>query len=166
MKSTTEAAVQKANRQLLEAIRKLPQQPLIVAGVLAGFAFFGSFFLLSSQAAAPGAGTAAYFALETAGQTKPFVIALHDPARIDAARKFSNNPWTVTGIIVKEKANYNADWSYHLDPGTVEFVERPGASCDAPAPYIEENLVQVGENVLPGGRWCPSGVTGLREVSP
>lgn len=163
MRSATEQSIQKANKQLLAAIRKLPQQPLIVAGVLAGFAFFGSFFLLSSQAAAPGAETA-YFAMQAADQSKPFVIALHDPDKIQAARNFSNNPWTITGIIVKERTDYNANWSYHLNPDSIEFVERPGASCDAVPGYIEENLAQVGDTVLPGGRWCPAAVTSLREV--
>lgn len=164
MRSATEQSIQKANKQLLAAIRKLPQQPLIVAGVLAGFAFFGSFFLLSSQAAAPGTETA-YFALEGADKAEPFIVALQDPAKIQAAREFRSKPWTITGIIVRERADYNAGWGYHLDPTTVEFVERPGDSCNVAAGYIEQHLAQVGDSVLPGGRWCPAGVTSLREVS-
>lgn len=164
MRSATEKSIQKANKSLLDAIRKLPQQPLVVASVLAGFAFFGSFFLLSSQAAAPG-NEAAYFALESPGQSKPFIITLNDPEKIQSARTFATNTWTVSGSIVKEKADYNANWSYYLDPETIEFVQESSGSCDAAPTFVEQNLSKVGDSVLPENRWCPSGITSLREVT-
>lgn len=164
MKSTTEAAVQKANRELLAAIRKLPQQPLVVVAVLGAFSFLGTFLLLSSRAAAPG-DQAAYFALDYPPYTKPFVIELRDPARIQQARAFVSNKWTVSGTIVKQQANYNRDWSFYLDPASIEFTENPGESCDADLQFVQDNLPAVGRDVLPDNRWCPAEAEGLREVS-
>ncbi len=59
------------------------------------------------------------------------------------------------GRIVKRRAPYNARWSYHLAPDTINFFHYAVEVCDATIPYAEEHVDEVGGAFLPGGHWCP-----------
>ena len=61
----------------------------------------------------------------------------------------------VLGIIVKSKASYNPDYSYHLDSDSIEFFHVAIEVCDAMPSYVEEKLDDVGGAFLPGNGWCP-----------
>jgi hypothetical protein len=88
-----------------------------------------------------------------------FVIELTDAAQIQHARDLLRGVTTsrahVMGLIIKERRAYNAAWSYHLDPATIEFFDLATEVCDADMRYVEEHLVDVGGALLPGNRWCP-----------
>ncbi len=68
------------------------------------------------------------------------------------------------GIIVKERRDYNPDWSYHLAPDSISFFRYAVEVCDANMQYVEDNLDAVGGSFLPGNRWCPWQSQLVREI--
>ncbi|QQS45106.1 MAG: hypothetical protein IPM66_14160 [Acidobacteriota bacterium] len=113
---------------------------------------------------------AAYFEFDSPPIRDTFVIKLTDPAKIMHARQLLNGMTTqrphVMGIIVKSPVPWNAPWSYHLDPVTIDFFDFAIEVCDGSVSYIEEHLAEVGGALLPGNRWCPWGSRLIREVTP
>jgi hypothetical protein len=96
---------------------------------------------------------------DTDGTMPAFVFELHDPAKIEHARRILAGTETmatrVMGTIVKSKADYNPSWSFHLDPYTVSFWQLAFEVCDATTCYVEEHLAEVGGATLPNNHWCP-----------
>jgi hypothetical protein len=103
------------------------------------------------------------------GSMPPFVIELHDPAVIDHARRILSGAEKaavhIMGTIIKSKAPYNPDWSFHLDPPTISFWQLSTEVCDASTRYVEDNLADIGEAALPGNHWCPWSSRIVSEVS-
>ena len=101
----------------------------------------------------------AYFRFRDGAESGFFIIQLNDPQKIEHARRILSGVERrrvhVQGIIVKEKAEYNPDWSYHLAPSTIAFFEVSVEVCDSSMDYIEQNLDDVGGSTLPGNHWCP-----------
>jgi hypothetical protein len=102
----------------------------------------------------------AYFAFEQESpkrELKRFVFKLTNPTKIDAARGILNagRRRSVEGVIVKERAPYNPEWSFHLDPASIGFFEVQIEVCDANVTYVEEHLDEVGGSTLPRNFWCP-----------
>jgi hypothetical protein len=99
-----------------------------------------------------------------------FVIRLTDPDKIEAARAAirdpENNPHSVLGVIVKKKARFNPDWSFHLKPRSVELFQQATEVCDATPQYVEEHLDEACGAFLPDCRWCPWSSKVLAEVEP
>jgi hypothetical protein len=105
---------------------------------------------------------AAYFAFEQnspEGERKIFVFKLIDEARINEARAIlrQSHPTKnhVQGTIVTSKVPYNPQWSFHLDPNTIDFFEMQIEVCDANVTYVEEHLDEIGGSTLPRKFWCP-----------
>ena len=100
----------------------------------------------------------ARFELGFAERDQRFVIELRDPERIAAARaeltKLVDDRLGVMGQIVKQPADYNPDWSYHLHPGSIEFFDLAIEVCDSSPTYIEEHLDEVCGALLPRCTWC------------
>lgn len=98
-----------------------------------------------------------------------FVIKLTDAAEIEAARLAirdpENNPHSVMGIVVKETADYNPTWRFHLDPGSIDLFQVAVEVCDANPEYVEENLDEVCGATLPDCRWCPWSSQVVSEVT-
>ena len=61
----------------------------------------------------------------------------------------------VNGKIIARPIAYNSDWSFHLDPKSIDFFELSIEGCDASMNFIEENLSDIGDSTLPGKFWCP-----------
>lgn len=68
------------------------------------------------------------------------------------------------GTIVKEQAPYNKDWSYHVDPESIDFFAVAMEVCDATIQYVEDHLDEVGGPFLPNNHWCPWTSYLVREV--
>lgn len=138
------------------ATRRLTLPILTLVGVLFALASF------APEIAKADGNTPAYFVFEQEAPDKTvnrFVFKLEDAARIDEARSIlagnGGNKRSVQGIIVKSRAPYNPQWSYHLDPPTISFFEMAIELCDANITYVEEHLDEVGGSTLPRGHWCP-----------
>jgi hypothetical protein len=88
-----------------------------------------------------------------------FVIALYDPVTIAQARAIVLGQERLTirvqGNIVLGAIDYNSPWSFHLDPDTISFFYEAYEICDAATWYVEANLNEVGDEILPGRQWCP-----------
>ncbi len=56
---------------------------------------------------------------------------------------------------MKEPADYNPLWSYHLHPDSIDFFEYEIEVCDATIQYVEDHLNEVGGSFLPNNFWCP-----------
>jgi hypothetical protein len=115
---------------------------------------------------------AAYFVFEQAapkGENKLFVFKLVDSEKIDEARWIIQNKQStkvhVQGTIVKSKAPYNPEWSFHVDPSSVDFFEIQIEVCDANVTYVEDHLEEVGGGTLPRSFWCPWSSRLTREVT-
>jgi tRNA/tmRNA/rRNA uracil-C5-methylase (TrmA/RlmC/RlmD family) len=109
----------------------------------------------------------AYFAfMEHPGQE--FVFELKDQHKIDKARKIvsgeEQDEVHVHGRIIKRQQPYNLDWSYHLDPSTIDFFQMAIEVCDANMSYVEEHLDEAGGAFLPGAHWCPWDSRVIKEV--
>ncbi|POX61215.1 calmodulin-binding protein [Streptomyces sp. Ru62] len=97
------------------------------------------------------------------------IVRIDDPARIRHARDLLSGVTDerphVIGRIVKRQAPYNPRWSFHYDPGTVDFFDVAIEVCDATLPYVEDHLDEAGGAFLPGLHWCPWTSRLTREVS-
>ncbi len=108
-----------------------------------------------------------YFEMDTLLGDR-FVFKLVNPTRIRQAREILDKklPKRIVGRVVTSPQPYNKPWHFHLDPATVEFSYLTDPSCDAAIAYIEEHLLEVGDRLLPQGRWCPLSSHLLRELLP
>ena len=102
---------------------------------------------------------ATHFVFTDADPGRSFVIELSDEQKIAHARRIlsgeEQSEVHVRGVIVKSPAHYDPDWSYHLDPDSIEFFEMAIEVCDATMTYVEKHLDEVGSSFLPGSVWCP-----------
>jgi len=102
---------------------------------------------------------AAYFRFTDTDGEPRFVIQLVDEDKVDHARRILSGEEQsrvhVQGTIVKETAEYNPDWSFHLAPDSIDFFEIAIEVCDSAIQYVEEHLDEVGGATLPGLHWCP-----------
>ncbi|MEU1394116.1 MULTISPECIES: calmodulin-binding protein [unclassified Nonomuraea] len=98
-----------------------------------------------------------------------FIVKLTNPAKIQHARDLLNGDTTdrphVIGRILKRQADYNPQWSYHLNGDTVDFFDVAIEVCDATIPYIEDHLDEAGGAFLPGLVWCGWSTRLVREVT-
>jgi len=111
----------------------------------------------------------AYFEITDGQNTKPFFIALTDPDTIKHARGVlsgSGGAPHLMGEIVKSTADYNPDWSYHVQPESITFFEVAMEVCDAAIGYVEDHLADAGGDFLPDCVWCPWESKLVREVTP
>jgi len=138
---------------------------LLASALSLGAASFRTAFKTSFTAAEE-----AYFIFDSPPRRDLFVIKLTDPAKIQKARDIlsgkEKDARHVSGLIVKQPACYNAPWSYHLDPQSIEFFSFAIEVCDGAMGYIESHLDEVGGALLPGNRWCSWGSRLVREITP
>lgn len=116
------------------------------------------------------ANEAAYFQVEDASDSlKPFLIKIVDPAKIEHARKILSGDEKckihLSGLIVKETISYNTDWSFHIDPTSIDFFQVAIELCDATMEFIEANLNDIGGSTLPNNHWCPWSSKLIAELS-
>lgn len=116
------------------------------------------------------ASDAAYFRVSGTEPSDEFVIMLTDEAKIAEARAIVDGTETVRvhvhGIILPVAEKYNAPWSFHLDPDTIQFFEMAAEVCDAKTSYVQDHLSDVGGAFLPGGHWCPWASRVISEIPP
>jgi len=98
-----------------------------------------------------------------------FVIAVDDPGTIRHILGILDGTYIgravhIKGRIVKDRADYNKNWSYHIDPASITLFDSEAEECDATAYEVEQNLDLVGGSFLPGGVWCPWSSKLMREL--
>lgn len=115
--------------------------------------------------------TSRYFAFQQqdwAGYQE-FIFELTDEKLINKALKILSGEEQkevhVQGRIVKRPAPYNPNWSYHLDPRTIDFFELAIEVCDARMQCVEDHLDEACGPFLPGCHWCPWDSKLTREVT-
>jgi hypothetical protein len=112
----------------------------------------------------------AYFRFTDTDGKPRFVIELRAPDTIAHARRILSGEERsrihVQGTVVKASAPYNPGWSFHLDPGSIDFFELAIEVCDASMQYVKEHLDEVGGSTLPGSHWCPWSSRLVDEVRP
>lgn len=114
------------------------------------------------------AGDGARFSFTDVDPNRVFIIELSDANKIAHARRIPSGEEAaavhVQGRVVKSKAAYNRDWSFHLDPRSIEFFEVAIEVCDSTMQYVEEHLAEVEGALLPNGLWCPWSSKLVREL--
>jgi hypothetical protein len=107
------------------------------------------------------AGAAALFEFKGSDANDRFVIKLTEQNKIQHARDLlsgaTQDMKSIMGTVVKQTADYNPDWSYHLEPTSITFFDMAIEVCDATMRYVEEHLDEVGGSFLPNNQWCPWG---------
>ncbi|MBS1912646.1 MAG: calmodulin [Bacteroidetes bacterium] len=97
-----------------------------------------------------------------------FVIELNATETIACARRIVGGQETertsVMGTVIKQPPWYNPQWSYHLDPPTIDFFAMATEVCDATPACVEEHLDEVGGAFLPDSVWCPWCSRVVREI--
>jgi hypothetical protein len=83
-----------------------------------------------------------------------FTLRASDPEAIAAlrARMASRTRGVVLGRIQRGDGGFNAPWSWHIDPATVEVPDMAMELCDGQPSFVEEN---VGEFVDTVRYYCP-----------
>ena len=110
---------------------------------------------------------AAYFRFAIPPNPETFVIRLTDPEKITRARAILADlepDLHIMGQIVKQPADYNPPWGFHLEPDSIEFFHSAIEVCDASILYVEQHLDEVCGSFLPGCTWCPWGSQLVEEV--
>ncbi|MEH1967601.1 BP74-related protein [Nostoc sp.] len=135
-----------------------------VLAVLAVVAMLVMGFSLPSYAATP-----ARFVFEDRPGSGQFVVELTDESKIQKARDIlsgkEKDRTHIYGRIIKRPAAYNPDWSYQLDPASIDFFQMAIEVCDAPIQYTEDHLDEAGGAFLPGFLWCPWTSRLVKEIS-
>ncbi|WP_414569820.1 hypothetical protein [Nostoc sp. CCY 9925] len=135
-----------------------------VLAVLAGVAILAMGFSSPSYAATP-----ARFVFEYPPRPAQFVVELTDESKIQQARDIlsgkEQNTTHIYGRIIKRPAAYNPNWSYQLDPASINFFQVAIEVCDASIEYTEDHLDEAGGAFLPGGIWCPWNSRLVKEIS-
>ena len=127
-------------------------------------------FVLALTLGVPAAAHAgrAYFVFDVPPFPERFVIKLNRPNQIAHARRIlaglEPEAVHVMGTIVKRKTRWNAPWSFHLAPKSIEFFSFAIEVCDSSIGYVEEHLDEVGGELLPGNVWCPWGSRLIAEI--
>lgn len=66
----------------------------------------------------------------------------------------------ITGEITRGDGGFNAPWSWHLIPATVEAVDLAIEVCDGCPSFVEGHL----DDYLSLGRYCPWGAEVIRRI--
>lgn len=100
--------------------------------------------------------------------SREFIFELTDDKLIKHARAFlagtADYEGHVGGRIVKKKAGYNPEFSFHLDPSTIYFFDTEIEVRDAEPQYVEDHVDEVGGAFLPGNQWAPWASRLIREI--
>jgi len=111
----------------------------------------------------------AFFVLETQCR-ELFTVKVDDPSKIEHIRNIlsgiEKERTLLVGTIVKSQADYNPDWSFHLDPASLQLVKGVEKASDATICGVEDQLHRVGRDFLPDNRMCDSSLRFLAELEP
>jgi hypothetical protein len=83
--------------------------------------------------------------------TEQYKIRLTDPEDIEIARRLLNGeeaPSIPNGVIVRGDSGVNVDYSWHIDPESVEFAEMTVEVCDGLPSDVEQEIIT-------SDRYCP-----------
>jgi hypothetical protein len=144
---------------------------LLCGSLIAGWAilFFPWLHNVLAQSLVEADDDAAYFQFDYLPYPETFIFKLTDPHKIEQARQMlagQIRSQHIMGEIVKSPEAYNPSWSYHLEPGSVDFFDFAIEVCDASIQQVEANLGDACGSFLPGCEWCPWGSRLLAEVAP
>ncbi|CAM3160757.1 Calmodulin-binding protein [Stackebrandtia soli] len=111
---------------------------------------------------------AAYFVFTDGWSQDEAVVSITDPAKIEHARALLSGETQdephIMGRIVKRPAPYNPQWSFHIQPDSVQFFNVAIEVCDSSISYTEDHLDEAGGPFLPGLYWCPWNSRLVREL--
>lgn len=110
-----------------------------------------------------------YFIVSDGESPRNFIIKLETPERVLMAREIISGQLPtlhVQGNIIRESVSYNRGWSYHIDPGSVEFFSVGSAWCNETFAATEGNLANIGNTFLSNSRICPWSSYLVAEVEP
>lgn len=110
----------------------------------------------------------ALFEFKGSGEDDYFVFKLVEASKIAHARAILSGKEKKRvhpqGTVNQARADYNPNWSFHLDPQSIEFFESAVEVCDANMNYVEAHLDEVGGAFLPRSHWCPWNSKLTREI--
>ncbi len=108
------------------------------------------------------------FAIDNPPAADTLIIEVVEESKVALARDILSGREEyrvrVGGRIIRARAPYNPQWSFHLAPESILFYQSSVDLFDAPLRRIEEELSAVGGTFLPGFMWAPRGSRLLREL--
>lgn len=92
------------------------------------------------------------FVVEVVGER--FYLRATNPETVAAlrARQQSGEVSVVLGEVEQGDGGFNAPWSWHLDPATVEVADAAMELCDGRPSMVQQN---VGKWIAEAGVYCP-----------
>jgi hypothetical protein len=102
------------------------------------------------------------FRIEVSGEL--FLVQVEDPDQVSAleSRLASGTEGVITGPLVAGDGGFNAPWSWHMDPQSVEVADLAIELCDGRPSMVEADLPYWLDTV---GQFCPWGATVVERVS-
>jgi hypothetical protein len=115
----------------------------------------------SDDAVAPPPGSAV-FVIDVEGEL--FRVRIDDTATVTEARGLivSGQARNINGDMARGTGGFNAGYSWHLRPHTVDFVDLTIELCDGMPSYVEEHVDYYVDTVK---RYCPWGARVVSEVN-
>ena len=97
-------------------------------------------------------------------EDEQFRVRIEDPTEIAQARALinTNNTININGRILRGDGGFNAGYSWHLRPSSVELVDLTIELCDGMPSYVEENVAYYVDTVR---AYCPWGARVMGEVT-
>lgn len=97
-------------------------------------------------------------------ENEQFRVRIEDPIEIAQARALINsgNSININGEILRGTGGFNAGYSWHLKPSSVELVDLTIELCDGMPSYVEENVDYYVDTVK---AYCPWGARITGEAS-
>ena len=101
------------------------------------------------------------FRIEVSGEE--FVVQVEDPDQVFAleTRLANGSEGVISGALVPGDGGFNAPWSWHLAPGTVEVPDFAVEVCDGRPSMVEADLAYWLDTL---GQFCPWGATVVARV--
>lgn len=117
----------------------------------------------SSSPSEPDGQEAVFRILSSSASGETFDVLIRDPQRIAEAQSLvgQGHVKIVNGRLARGDGGFNAPWSWHLVPGTIEFVDLTTEVCDGRPSDVEADVEYWVETV---GRFCPWGTEVVARV--
>jgi hypothetical protein len=108
----------------------------------------------------------AYYIFDCPPREERFIIKLEDPENIKEARAVltSEDEWHVSGRIIDAPVYYNAPWTFHVEPQSVNFPESDMQFAEDVNEYVERRLGKEKALFKPDRIWHTGGARLLAEL--
>lgn len=146
----------------VEALAAFGRQ-LLIAAVVAVAAVLTAAACGRSSPTDPGGQGAVFRILSSSESGETFDVLIHDPQRIAEAQSLvgEGHVKIINGRLARGDGGFNAPWSWHMVPASIEFADVTIEVCDGRPSDVEADVDYWVDTV---GRFCPWGTEVVARV--